>query len=120
MKIKKRKPKITAKCSHDGCLRRAKAKHERLRSIAEQLAQTKPVETSDDNVAEAEDARLLRTRVADLPASLRDPVVLHYFQGLSTVEVGQLLGVSPNAVKKRLQRARGILRVKLHPRLTAG
>ena len=99
---------------------RAKAKRERLRHIAEQLGRTTPAEASEDAVADAEDARLLRTRVADLPRSLRDPVVLHYFQGLSTGEVGQLLGVSPNAVKKRLQRARGILRVKLHPRLTAG
>lgn len=28
MKIKKKKPKITAKCSYDDCNRRAKAKHE--------------------------------------------------------------------------------------------
>ena len=99
---------------------RAKAKRERLLVIAGQLAQTAPVLASDDTVADAEDARLLRTRVADLPALLRDPVVLHYFQGLSTGEVGQLLGATPNAVKKRLQRARAILRMRLHPRLTAG
>jgi tetratricopeptide (TPR) repeat protein len=50
-----------------------------------------------------------------LPGKYRDPVVLHYLQGLTTKEVAALLGISQAAVKKRLQRARTLLLGALSP-----
>lgn len=49
----------------------------------------------------------------DLPADLRQPVVLHYFEGMGVVEVGRQLGISAGAVKTRLWRARLNLRAPL-------
>jgi RNA polymerase sigma-70 factor (ECF subfamily) len=46
----------------------------------------------------------------DLPKDLREPVALHYFEGMGVVEVGRHLGISSGAVKTRLWRARLNLR----------
>ena len=45
-----------------------------------------------------------------LPARYREPVVLRYFEDLSIAEIGETLGLSPNAVEVRLTRAREKLR----------
>ncbi len=41
-----------------------------------------------------------------LPLSLQLPLELHYWDGLSTREIGDLLDLQPGAVKKRLFTAR--------------
>lgn len=48
-----------------------------------------------------------------LPLSVKSAVYLHYIEGYKTAEVSEILGISVNAVKKRLQRGRGMLRLKL-------
>jgi RNA polymerase sigma factor (sigma-70 family) len=58
----------------------------------------------------ADEAALVRRAVATLPARYRDVVVLHYLQGLSTAEAALLLDVADATVRKRLQRARTLLR----------
>jgi RNA polymerase sigma factor (sigma-70 family) len=98
---------------------RAKAKRDRLLQIADRLARAEDAPSAADIAAASDEADRLRARVAELPASLRDVVVLHYFQGLPTREAAQLLGITPNAVKKRLARARGLLRSRLNARYTA-
>ncbi len=45
-----------------------------------------------------------------LPAKWKTVLMLHYFEGYSVKEIGGILGLSENAVKKRLQRAREALR----------
>jgi len=55
-------------------------------------------------VAEALDA---------LPPELQEPVLLHYFAGLSMAEVARYLSPTPGAVKTRLWRARQALRGEL-------
>lgn len=45
-----------------------------------------------------------------LPPKLKIVIVLHYVEGYHTGEVAEILGLSPNAVKKRLQRGRSRLR----------
>ena len=48
-----------------------------------------------------------------LPAKWKTVLILHYFEGYSIKEIGEILGLSESAVKKRLQRAREALRLEL-------
>jgi RNA polymerase sigma factor (sigma-70 family) len=67
----------------------------------------------------AEERELHRQVVAavdELPNTLRDAIWLFYFEALSLEEIGVLLGISVNAVKVRLHRARHSLRHKLEVR----
>ena len=48
-----------------------------------------------------------------LPESLKSVVYLHYIEGYKMIEIGKMLGISPNAVKKRLQRGREALKLTL-------
>lgn len=67
-----------------------------------------------------EDEALLRAEIEHLPALYRDAVVLHYFEGLTAAEAGQLLGLSEAAVWQRLRRARLLLRSRLSAPLKHG
>ncbi len=51
--------------------------------------------------------------LAGLPPRYRAPIRLHYFLGHDTRETAQLLGISTNALKMRLHRARNLLRRRL-------
>jgi RNA polymerase sigma-70 factor (ECF subfamily) len=55
----------------------------------------------------------LERSVQDLPESYRSVVVLRDVYGLSGEETGEILGISPGAVKVRLHRARRKLRDEL-------
>lgn len=48
--------------------------------------------------------------VMALPAKYRVVVHLHYYEGYTCAEAGQLLGISPSTVSMRLHRARNMLR----------
>ncbi len=48
-----------------------------------------------------------------LPLAVKAAVYLHYIEGYKTTEVSEILGISVNAVKKRLQRGREMLRLRL-------
>ncbi len=58
--------------------------------------------------------------VGRLPASYRDPVVLHYLAGLSTRETAGLLDLPEATVRTRLRRARILLRSRLPAGLLHG
>jgi RNA polymerase sigma-70 factor (ECF subfamily) len=60
-----------------------------------------------------ETASQIRAAVAALPPTDREAVVLFYLEHRPALEIGQLIGISPNAVEVRLHRARGKLRVSL-------
>ncbi len=51
--------------------------------------------------------------LAALPLPVKAAVYLHYIEGYKTAEAAQILGISVNAVKKRLQRGRKLLRLRL-------
>ncbi len=57
-------------------------------------------------------AQLCRA-VADLPAQLREPFVLRFFQETSYPEIADCLSLSIENVRKRIQKARAIIREKL-------
>jgi RNA polymerase sigma-70 factor, ECF subfamily len=63
--------------------------------------------------AEGEAAARVRRAVQRLPASGREVILLHYFSGLSYEEISQALGISPQSVQGRLQRARRALAKEL-------
>jgi RNA polymerase sigma-70 factor (ECF subfamily) len=94
---------------------RHRARERRQLNVARRLARPAPAPTPAEGAAHAEELRRLRDGVDRLPDPYRDAVVLHYLEGLSTAEVGGLLGVSQDAVKKRLERGRRLLLGVLAP-----
>ncbi len=62
---------------------------------------------------QAVDRRSLEDALNALPVSLRTVVVLKDIYGLSCKEIGDELGASEGAVKVRLHRARGKLKLML-------
>lgn len=60
-----------------------------------------------------ESSALVRRAIDDLPPAYREVIVLRDIEGLSTDEAGQHLGVTANAIKIRLHRARQALRTLL-------
>ena len=57
---------------------------------------------------------LIRNLLAELPESERTVVTLHYLGEMTCQAIGEFLGVSPNTVKSRLQRARNRLKDQEH------
>lgn len=53
------------------------------------------------------------TELISLPLTIKSVVYLHYIEGYKVAEISKLLGISVNAVKKRLQRGREMLRLKM-------
>ncbi|NVB84360.1 MAG: sigma-70 family RNA polymerase sigma factor, partial [Kofleriaceae bacterium] len=60
--------------------------------------------------------RTLAGFVLDLAASQRDVVLLHYFEGLTSKEIGLRLGIAPGTVRWRLKQAIDELRERLEQR----
>jgi RNA polymerase sigma-70 factor, ECF subfamily len=59
---------------------------------------------------------MIHSAVLELPATYRETIDLHYFSGLSQGDTAKALGIRENAVAKRLQRGREILRTLLQRR----
>ena len=51
--------------------------------------------------------------VLQLPAELKVPTYLHYYEGYRSEEIGKMLGISASAVRTRLQKAREKLKESL-------
>ena len=67
---------------------------------------TVPLEPNRDTVPPPPDGSGVLEAVAALPAKYRWPVYLHYIEGYTAAEIGQLLGCPRNTVLSRLSRAR--------------
>jgi RNA polymerase sigma-70 factor (ECF subfamily) len=67
----------------------------------------------DDRLLTAEARQEMDRAIAQLPESLRAAFVLRDIQGLSGAETAEILGISVQAVKNRLHRARLSLRDRL-------
>ena len=59
----------------------------------------------EDDALAAERERLVQDAIRRLPESLRVPVVLHDYQGLSHEEIADMLGIQHAAARKRYSRA---------------
>lgn len=67
----------------------------------------------EEELLRAELRSVLDEAIRNLPASLRTVFLLRDVEGLSTEEVAEILGISTDAVKTRLHRARLQLRERL-------
>jgi RNA polymerase sigma-70 factor (sigma-E family) len=65
---------------------------------------------ASDPISDSDDRDRLRRALAALPANQREAVVLVEWLGLSDVEAGHVLRISPGAVRVRISRARTSLR----------
>ena len=74
-------------------------------------------EPPDRLALDREASEQLRLAIIDLPETLRSVVLLRDLEELTTEETAGILGVSSDAVKTRLHRARLALREKLAPAL---
>jgi RNA polymerase sigma-70 factor (sigma-E family) len=66
--------------------------------------------TSSDAISESDDRDEIRRSLAKLPEGQRVVVVLVAWLGMTSEEAGEVLGISPGAVRVRLSRAKGALR----------
>jgi RNA polymerase sigma-70 factor, ECF subfamily len=91
-------------------LRRSRLR--RLAVATRKLFMQLPREEADPAVGSSQrDA--IRRALAALPDGQREAVVLVEWLGMTDSEAGEVLGVSPGAVRVRLSRARAVLRGKL-------
>ena len=68
---------------------------------------------AEENAMAAETFDRVRGAVRALPAKYREVVILRYLQELETNEICEILGISPNTMQVRLNRARMRLRQDL-------
>jgi RNA polymerase sigma-70 factor (ECF subfamily) len=87
----------------------ANAHKSALRRIRNSARRALTSDTSDP-ISESDDRDRLRRALAALPANQREAVVLVDWLGLSDVEAGYVLRISPGAVRVRISRARTSLR----------
>ena len=74
--------------------------------------------TAEETVQRVETSELVRSLIDQLPDSYRLVLIMRDLEEMSTEETAQILGVTPNAVKVRLHRARQALRTLLDPHMT--
>jgi RNA polymerase sigma-70 factor (ECF subfamily) len=89
---------------------RSELRHRQRRSGDDQLdvvADSKP--SPEDDADRAEEAGSVRAALEALPDTLRVPVVLRYYLGLTEQEIADAIGRRPGTVKSRLHEARRIL-----------
>lgn len=85
-----------------------------VREVASaELASVLPVPTPEDLLTMERCRAELVRRVNELPASLRDPLLLRYFHDLTSSEIARALGVPAGTVRRRLKEAIDRLRGEL-------
>ena len=72
-------------------------------------------ENAETILQRTELAGIVRAAIDQLPDTYREVLLLRDIEELSTDEAAEALGVTPNAVKIRLHRARQALRTLLDP-----
>jgi len=75
-----------------------------------------PPLTVDQAARQAEMTDCVQQFVLSLPETLRTPLILHDMEGLTNAQIAQVLGVSLEAAKMRLHRARARLRRMMEER----
>jgi RNA polymerase sigma-70 factor (ECF subfamily) len=75
-------------------------------------------ESADTLIERMQLRRFVRASIDRLPATYREVLLLRDIEELSNGETATLLGVTPNAAKIRLHRARQALRAMLDPHMT--
>lgn len=101
------------KC-HDWARRRAVRRFFTFaRPIDDAAAIADDAQTPEAQVQSHVELAQIQAAISDLPANLKDVLVLRTIEGMSQAEAAQTLGVSEKAVETRLYRARNKLAEKL-------
>ena len=91
-------------------LRAAESRHRRVRLLQDVTM------IEDSTLADIElrhERQKLDEELAGLPEKYRTPLVLHYLEGKSNVEIAKLLGLSVSNIEGRLKRGRKELKLRL-------
>ena len=83
---------------------------------AEARSRADPGATPEEALARAEAVARLDRAIARLPAKLKEPLLLTWFEEMSQQEAGDLLGVSAKTIEMRVYRARQQLAALLSER----
>jgi RNA polymerase sigma factor (sigma-70 family) len=75
----------------------------------EAQAQPDPAPTGEEALVRREDLAALDRAIAQLPAKLKEPLLLTYFDEMSQQEAAAFLGITVKAVETRVYRARQLL-----------
>ena len=86
------------------------AHRSRMRRVSLAARRALSIQRSDP-LSESDDRDQIRRALATLSATQREAVVLVEWLGMTDVEAGQALGISPVAIRVRLSRARTSLRL---------
>ena len=76
-------------------------------AAVENLREDRPGQ--DVEASDRQELLRLRSAIAKLPASLREPLILHTIEGMSQAETATVLAITEKAVETRLRRARAKL-----------
>jgi RNA polymerase sigma-70 factor (sigma-E family) len=85
----------------------------RSRKLDEYATDQLPESAVEDGTEQRADRAMLLGALGVLPQQQRDVVVLRYYEGMSTAETAQTLGISAGTVKSTLHRALARLRTEL-------
>lgn len=89
-----------------GKARRKSCRETALEGEGEMVA---PGDSPFDEVCDAQGQRVLRDAMSRVPETYREPLVLHYAEGLSVRDIAEILELSEAAVMQRLSRGRQYL-----------
>jgi RNA polymerase sigma factor CnrH len=84
------------------------------------MAAVDPSDPADQAVIDAQLAHRLDKAIGQLPAALKEALLLTAFEGYSHEESGRILGVSPKTVETRAYRARKLLARRLDDDMRPG
>ncbi len=84
------------------------------------LAEPDPAAPADEVVMQRQDLAALDRAIAQLPTTLKGPLLLTVFDGWSQQEAGNIMRVSTKTIETRVHRARKILARTLDPTLRPG
>ena len=76
-------------------------------------------ETGEEVASKEETRQLVRESIDQLPETYRNVLLLRDIEQLDTAETAEVLGISVNATKTRLHRARQALKTLLDPHMQA-
>jgi RNA polymerase sigma-70 factor (ECF subfamily) len=71
----------------------------------------------EDRIIRKDDNRLLFEAVLSLPQSFKEVILLYYYHGYDTAEIGGILDIAEGTVRSRLHRGRELLRNELGGRI---
>ena len=77
-------------------------------------------QSAETSYQRSETRQLVRHYIGMLPETYRTVLVMRDIEGFGGIETARMLGISANAVKIRLHRARQALRELLDPHMTGG